>query len=35
MVLQSIVKPVVLVLEADQHARRLPVPCDDDLLGRR
>jgi hypothetical protein len=34
MMLQSIVKPVVLVLEADKHARRLSVSCDDDFLGR-
>ena len=33
MVLQPIVEPVVLALEADQHASRLPVPGDEDFLG--
>ena len=33
MVLQPIVEPVVLALEADQHASRLPVSGDEDFLG--
>src|SRR5213593_3926777 len=33
MVLQPIVEPVVLAFEADQHARRLPVSGDENLLG--
>jgi hypothetical protein len=33
MVLQPIVEPVVLALEADQHASRLPVSGDENLLG--
>lgn len=33
MMLQPIVKPVLLGLEADQDAGRLPVPRDEDLLG--
>ena len=33
MVLQAILEPVVLGLEADQHAGRLSVPGDEDLLG--
>jgi hypothetical protein len=33
MVLQSIVEPVVLTFEADQHTGRLPVPRDENLLG--
>ena len=35
MVLQPIVEPVVLAFEADQHARRLSVPRDEDFLGLR
>jgi len=35
MVLQPVVEPVLLTLEADQHARRLPVPRDEDFLGLR
>ncbi len=31
MMLEAILEPVVLVLEADQNARGFPVPCDDDL----
>ena len=30
-VFQAIVKPVILRLESDQHARRLPVARDDDV----
>ena len=33
MVLQSVIEPVLLVFEADQHAGRLPMPCDQNLLG--
>ncbi len=33
MVLQPIVEPVVLALEADQHASWLPVSGDQNLLG--
>ena len=32
MVLQSIVEPVVLAFEADQHASRFPMPCDEDFF---
>ncbi len=35
MVLQSIVEPVVLALEADKHSGRFPVPRDDDFFGLR
>ena len=34
MVFQPIVEPVVLAFEADQHASWLPVPRDEDFLGR-
>jgi hypothetical protein len=35
MVLEAIVKPVVLVLEADEYSSRLPMTRDDDLaIGR-
>lgn len=33
MVLQSIVEPVVFGFEADQHASRFPMPCDQNVLG--
>jgi hypothetical protein len=35
MVLQSIVQPIVLALEPNQHACWFPVPGDQDLLGLR
>jgi len=33
MVLHPIIEPVVLALEADEHASWLPMPCDEDFLG--
>jgi len=35
MVFQSIVEPVVLALEADQHSSRLAMSRDEDFLGLR
>lgn len=34
MILQPVLEPVILSLEADQHARRPPVASDQDLLLR-
>jgi hypothetical protein len=35
MVLQSIVEPIILAREADEHASGLPVPCDENFFGFR
>jgi hypothetical protein len=35
MVLQSIVEPVVLAREADEHASGLPMPGDENFFGFR
>src|SRR3990167_7382924 len=31
-VFKSVVKPVVLRFESNEHARRLAMPCDDDIV---
>jgi hypothetical protein len=33
MVLQTVVEPVILAFELDEHTRRLSMPGDDDFLG--